>query len=37
MYESWRELIPIENYDDDWVYKHDEFIDNIKKMHQSDL
>lgn len=37
MYESWRELIPIENYDDDWVYKHDKFIDHIKKMKQDDL
>jgi len=36
MYESWRELIPIENYDDGWVYKHDKFIDNIKKMYQND-
>ncbi len=37
MYESWRELIPIRNYDDGWVYKHDEYINAIKNMHQNDL
>ena len=37
MYESWRELIPIKNYDDGWVYKHDEYINAIKNMHQNDL
>jgi hypothetical protein len=37
MYESWRELIPIENYDDGWVYKQDKYIDAIKKKHYNDL
>lgn len=37
MYESWRELIPIDNFDDGWVYKHDKYMDNIKKLYQNDV
>jgi hypothetical protein len=36
MYESWRVTIPIEKYDDEWVYEHEKYIDGIKKMHQND-
>ena len=34
MYESWRELIPIDNYDDGWICKHDQYIDAIKNIHE---
>jgi hypothetical protein len=36
MYESWRVTIPIEKYDDGWAYKHEKYIDLIKKMYQND-
>jgi len=37
MYESWRELIPIDNFDDGWVYKHDKYMNKIKKLYQNDV
>ena len=34
MYESWRELIPIDNYDEGWISKHDQYMDAIKNIHE---